>query len=174
MKLNLRVVPKFPAEVSGSGFVTISKVGATYTFGTDYSLIGPVVVLDPTAKSFVVQDSNDGSQGTITIASILASGYNFTTVTAAGDFNIGAADTYIRLNKTVPATTNINLPAASVRNGLPLTIKDVAGNADTYNFSIVPNGSEKIDGLSSYAGTMKFQVITLVPVVGGWDVIHSG
>jgi hypothetical protein len=108
-----------------------------------------------------------------------AIGTGETTITVAGDVTV-TTEAYLRLNKTVPATTNVLLPASLGRNGVDLTVKDVAGNAGSFNFALKGNGTEDVDGVTSavggYLGRMNYQLIRIHPRVDGtgWDVIHSG
>jgi hypothetical protein len=172
--IKLKVTPVFPSSVVGAKFITVQKVAGNWTLDVDYSVLGEVPIVDPTTLKFPVLNTIDGSYNLVSLSAVVSAASNEETVTAAGDITIGLTETYIRLNKTVPAASNIVLPASATRNGLELIVKDVAGNAATYNFTFVPFGSETIDGLSSYVGTMNFQTIRLKPRTGGWDVLHSG
>jgi hypothetical protein len=88
---------------------------------------------------------------------------------AAGDYNVTNESTLL-INKTVPAAHNINLPTAASRNGIPIVIKDFAGNASTYVATIVPNGAETIDGLSTLPINSDYGGFNLVPITGGWYI----
>lgn len=50
---------------------------------------------------------------------------------------------------TSGGAVEIDLPASAARLGLPLTIKDVTGNAASNNITIKPNGAETIDGYTN-------------------------
>jgi hypothetical protein len=174
MTIKVKVLPRFPSSVAAEGPVVVTKTNGFWTFSLDVSLLGQIGVIDPSVLELIAFDTSSGALSRIPITLIQASSSAPRTITAAGDINATNFDTFIRLNKTVPATTNIILPPSSNRDGLPLTVKDVAGNAASFNYTITPAGTEKIDGLSSYVGTMNFQSITLIPGSSGWDVTHSG
>jgi hypothetical protein len=174
MTLKLRVLPHFPSKVLGNGIITVIKANGIWTIAFDPSVIGQVSVFDPSIYDLLAFNSTTGEMSRIPLSGVIASSVAPRTVVTAGSVLVTNFDTFIRLNKTVPATTSLVLPPSANRNGLPLTVKDVAGNASTYNFSITPNGSELIDGLASYIGSMNFQSITLVPGPSGWDITHSG
>lgn len=95
-------------------------------------------------------------------------------VTGAGPVVVLADDGLIILNKLAPSPTSIQLPDVSLRNGLPLTIVDYAGNAG--DITILPSGVETIMGLASATlvsngqGVGLAASITLVPSVDidGW------
>lgn len=90
-------------------------------------------------------------------------------VTAAGDVTVSATEGGVAINKTVGAATTVNLPTAASRNGVPVIVKDMKGDALTNNITVVPNGAETIDGnandvISTNKGSRGYR-----PVVGvGW------
>lgn len=71
-----------------------------------------------------------------------------TIVTGAGPFTISADESLFVMNKGSPSASAIALPAVALREGRPLVIKDWRGNAG--DITITPNGSETIEGLSSW------------------------
>lgn len=56
-------------------------------------------------------------------------------------------DTRILLNKTTPSASYVNIGAATDRKLLPVMVRDLAGNADTFNISISFTGIA--DGIAS-------------------------
>lgn len=66
-------------------------------------------------------------------------------ITAAGAVTVAVTDDMIILNKTVAATTTVNLPATP-GTGFHVTIKDGKGDAGTNNITIDGSGSDAIDG----------------------------
>lgn len=92
-------------------------------------------------------------------------------ITAAGPVAVGATDSQILINKTTPATTTVNLPAAATRGQLVLTVTDFAGNAAAFNITIVPNGSETINGKATVSIKFNRHSLDLEPVAGvGWGL----
>jgi hypothetical protein len=170
----LKVTPVFPSQVFGSGIITVTKTAGIWTIGFNPSVLGQVSIFDPSIIDLLTYNSTTGEMSLAPLSTIIASGVSPRTIIADGNVTVTNFDTFIRLNKTTPATTNLILPPSLNRGGLPLTIKDVAGNAATYNFTLMPNGAELIDGLATYIGSMNFQSITLIPGNSGWDVSHSG
>ncbi len=100
-------------------------------------------------------------------------------VTAAGSVTVGPADTVILLNKSVGAPTTINLPSSASRAGIPVTVKDLKGDAATNNITFVPASGETIDGFSAAAAAangialidIDYGKKTLSPLTsGGWYI----
>jgi hypothetical protein len=88
----------------------------------------------------------------------------------AGPVTLIATDSILNLNLNTPTT--INLPAASGRNGAPLTFKDVGAQAAANNITLARNGTDLIDGQVLFVMTNNRQMITLNPfndgVNAGW------
>ena len=89
-------------------------------------------------------------------------------ITAAGAVNVGTLEAGVAINKTVGAATTVNLPAACVRNGLPVIVKDMKGDAATNNITVVPNGADTIDGHANDVIAINLASRTYRPVAGGW------
>lgn len=70
---------------------------------------------------------------------------------------------------TASAASHIQLPASSSRNGVPISIIDVAGNLATFHLTIMPNGGEFIMGQASYVLGVNYGGVTFWPLpTGGW------
>ncbi len=69
-------------------------------------------------------------------------------VTASGNVTILAGDGIVEIAKTVPATTQVVIPAG-LTAFQEYVIKDGSGNAGTYNITLVPS-SGTIDGAASF------------------------
>lgn len=179
--IRINVMVLFPARVQGSGFLTVTKANGIFTLGIDYSLLGtPIPINDPVNTVVAVFNLITKTYNLTTLATLIAAATMAdTTITAAGDVTV-TTQTYLRLKKTVPATTNIILPKSATRTGLELTVKDVAGNASSFNFALKGDGTEDVDGVTAavggYKGIMNFQVIRIHARLDGtgWDVVHSG
>lgn len=194
-----RAVVQFPARAQGAGFITVTKSGGIFTIRADYTAIAALLAIPNAAtKRIVVYDTDTAQYNTVTIAQIAAAAAAIVTtsgltgailntyriVTAAGDVTVNATtDEVILLNKSVPATSNIILPASSARVGVPVWVKDYARNAATYPATFVLNGTETIDGLgqaaADTAGLSKIDsnggFKALYPLTsGGWYTLGAG
>lgn len=91
-------------------------------------------------------------------------------VTAAGAITVSLSTDYVILvNKTIGAATTVNLPAG--QNGLTFLIKDKKGDANTNNITIVPAGSDTIQGSANYVMNVNSQAVWLVYNAGVWSII---
>lgn len=69
----------------------------------------------------------------------------------AGDVVISPASTYVYLQVDTSAARQITLPlASSVADGRIYWIKDISGTANTNNITIAIQGSDTVDGASTY------------------------
>ncbi len=175
---NIRVnanVP-FPSRVSGASFIVVSKANGVWNIAPNYSLLA---VIPPTqTQEFVVYDPVTGAYGLLNVSTFLTSNAgNYRLVSASGDVTITQFDVIILLDKTVGAATNVNLPLSSSRSGVPVTVKDLKGDANTNNITFVPTLSETIDGFSAAAAAangvalidINYGSKTLYPLTsGGW------
>ena len=170
----------FPARVVGGSFIVVTKANGIWSITPNYNLLANSPTLTNT-QVVAVFDPVSGSYKTmslVTLMTIFAN--NYRTVTAAGAVTVSASDIVILMNKTAGAATSVNLPAASTRNGLPLTIKDLKGDANTNNITIVPSGTETIDGFSPAAAAangvalidINYGAKRLFPLSsGGWYLV---
>lgn len=163
--LKLAMRPVYPLTVKAGIGIGISAAAGTYTFGLDYSALVELTAYDPTQKLFAVYDRVTGIWNQISLASILSGSQTVQIVTAAGDVTVQPNDGLIILNKVVGAATNVIMPAAATKVGR-LKVVDWKGDADVNNITIVPNGTEKIQGLASWKLEAPNASIILDPVVG--------
>lgn len=63
-------------------------------------------------------------------------------------YNVLLTDTNNLLGITTTSARTVNLPAAS--NNLVVYLKDITGNAETNNITVVPDGSDTIDGQANF------------------------
>lgn len=83
-----RFLPRFPATVSGSGPVTVTTSGITYTLGADFRPLGAASSSYDTASLTVIQDATTGAFSKVTVANLLANSQPLDpTLTALGGLN---------------------------------------------------------------------------------------
>jgi hypothetical protein len=77
----------------------------------------------------------------------------------------------VNINTGIPTCT---LPAYGTRSGNAVTFKDVGGNFGTNTLTILPSGTDTIDGQTSVILANNYEAITLVPfndgVNAGWAI----
>ena len=101
-------------------------------------------------------------------SAVLAAKGSLDLIAAAGPVTVGATQAGVAINKTVGAATTVNLPAAAARASLPVIVKDMKGDANTNNITVVPNGAETIDGKASDILNINKASRTYRPIAGGW------
>jgi hypothetical protein len=89
------------------------------------------------------------------------------TITANYVVDSGSPDYAILCN----ATTAINITLPSPTLGRQLVIKDISGNAQTHNITILPHSSEKIDNASTRVIQTNFSSISLSSDGTSWWVV---
>lgn len=170
----------FNTQVQYNNAGALGGIAGATTDGTTITLISPIINTGLTLGFLTgsTQCVQVNSSGVVSgTGAVCGGGGGGSTIiqrviTAAGAVTVTSTDNQILINKTTPATTTINLPAASTRSNLPLVIKDMAGNCATFTITIVPNGSENIEGAATLTMTINKQSFTLVPVASvGWEII---
>lgn len=91
-------------------------------------------------------------------------------ITAVGPATVGAGIGIVRVDQTVGAAITLNLPLAAAKT-CPVLIADWKNDADVNNITILPSGSEKIQGQSSWTIAGAGGSVFLRPVVGAGYVI---
>ena len=91
--------------------------------------------------------------------------YGTTSVTSSPYVPV-ATDAFLLLNSASPIT--VNLPTAASRNGFPLAIKDISGNAHNNTITINANGAETIENSALITIRNDWGGWALYPVTGGW------
>lgn len=175
IRFNARV--SFPTRVQGSSFITVLKSNGVWTVAPDFSRINVAGSINFTQQFFLYDPANKSYALVNANSAFGALVGQYRQVTSAGDVTILATDSIILMNKAVGAATNINLPKSSSRNGMPLKIKDLKGDANTNNITLVPYSGETIDGFSAAQAVangvglinIAYGVKTLFPLSsGGW------
>lgn len=90
-------------------------------------------------------------------------------VTAAGAVTVAVTDYCIVINKSIAATTTVNLPATPT-TGQTFVIKDGKGDAASNNITIVP-AAGNIDGSASYVMNLNRQSVNLLYSGSEWVII---
>lgn len=133
-----------------------------------------VRIVDLTAAALPPQGTeiaeiSTGGTGSFKIAiAILALARPANNVTSGGTTSIGATaygDVLVNFNGAV----TIQLPGAASRSGVPISVVDIGGFAQTHNILILPNGVETIMGQSSLSITANYGSFYLWPIsTGNW------
>lgn len=99
------------------------------------------------------------------------------TFIGAGDDTILPFDQNVRYKKTVPAAFSVYLPNLGLWmrqpfGGFPLLLKDGLNNAGTYNITVLPFGTQKIDNLNQFIIAADGASLFLRPLddLSGWEV----
>jgi hypothetical protein len=150
MGLKLKIRTMFPALVTAASPLTLVKTGLAYAFSLNVTAL----------------------RASLDVLYAPASIMNYVIVTAAGTYAVQAADNIILINKTVAAANSVQLPLAAARNGLPVTVKDLKGDAATNNITVLPAGAETIDGLASVPINANYGGYKFWPLsTGGWLIL---
>lgn len=195
-EVKLKALVNFPAQANGRTGITVVKTSPNWFLDLDYTgfQITPTVaagdmpntynlVWDEVKHTFakvpfaLQATSGVSSLGAQTGAIVLENtllmtgstlGLNQTkrVITVAGDVTVANTDSLIVLNKTVAADTIFNLPADLSKIG-PVKIVDWKGIGGSQVLNIVPNGTEKINGQSSWRLLGNFGSVVLTPVGTG-------
>ena len=175
MSLKLRAKVSFPSSVQSTGPISITKANGIWSINYAPILLSYKVpaVGDLPTDYLVVWDSISNTCVNASISSIVALSASpaQTVDSAAGDYSV-TTETMLLVNKTVPAANNVVLPTSLSRSGVPLIVKDLAGNAATYAITIKAFGTEKIDGASQYQIVANYGAVKLVPLSSGWFVSY--
>lgn len=179
--IRVNTLVPFPALVQGSGIVAVTKNNGIWSVSVDYSGLSALSPgFDPTAWFATIENTTTKQLAILSVAQILAGAENtYREITAAGDVTVGASDIGFLLNKTVGAATNINLPLASTRGGVPVWVKDYKGDANVNNITFVLSGADTIDGFNQATANgngaskiaINYGTKTLWPrAAGGWFI----
>jgi hypothetical protein len=143
--LKVKVLPRFPVSVSASSPILLDKTGGKLSLSLD------ILALEAVFSTIYQPISNHDQEITSGPTAAIAT----TTDTA-------------RVNQTVGAPITLQLGASASRT-TPLLISDWKGDAGTNNITILPNGTEKIQGRSSWVIAADLGSICLRPIAGvGW------
>lgn len=159
--LKLKYIAAFTATIESAGPISATRSGTVWTIQLDLS--GLQAGVSDADVLYLGYDQSEAVWKTYNGVAVLSPPVR--EVTEAGDVTVTADDGQILINKTVPAATTVHLPAAD--GASPITIKDIAGNAETYNITIDPDGSETVDGQSTFVIASNYQAATFRPLPDG-------
>lgn len=72
--LKVKVTTRIPAQFVTENFLTITKANGVYTLGTDYTVLTPGPVTDPTTAYFAILDQTSGIYRYVSMSSVFTSG----------------------------------------------------------------------------------------------------
>jgi hypothetical protein len=161
----------FPSLVTSTGPIGITKVNGIWTVSLNMAQLQVGVVDNSPTKFLLLWDSAINFYSRVSFASVLSTLSAFlgaqTRVTTT-PYTVSGTDRVLNCNVAGPLT--INLPAASTRGGLAITVKDVSGNASVNNITVVPTGGETIDGQANIVLRANYGSVTIVPFTDGVGV----
>lgn len=106
--------------------------------------------------------------GTTWAAAVSLAGVNKVSITGNTTVDLTHFD---KMLDVVPASANLTLALPAVASFIGRTLA-VKLNSSTYTCTLTPNGSETIDGLSSWVLEDKYDYVKLLAVTGGWQVLE--
>lgn len=180
IRVNLSV--PFPALVFGASGVRLTKTNGIWSVALDYSSLSAQTppAGDYAVSYMLVWDSQTGVYSLVSIATLAAIGGGgggggganvYTTVIAAGTYVALTTDTYILINRTVPAAGGVRLPASASKVGFPIVVKDIAGDGATHNTSVTFTGGETCDGQATITINSNYGGYRFAPLpAGGWTI----
>ncbi len=147
IRVNVRVA--FPTSVGGSAFITVSKANGAWTIAPDYRLLAQSPGVSAT-QIVALQDTATGAFSYTTALLLAAAAlFAYRRITVAGAVNALSTDIVLLFQKSPSGASTLNLPSSASRGGVPITVKDLTGDANTNNITVVPSSGETIDGFSA-------------------------
>jgi hypothetical protein len=175
LKIKVLAVPKikgkmdvrFPANVTGSAFIKVSKANGTYDFGADYTVLDPAAFSDPSTTYIAVQDGATDSFKVTTLSALIAGTSQIVqTFTAGGTEAINPNTGIALVNQAVGAAKTLTLPLASAKT-CPVLVSDFKGDAGTNPITINLTGSDKFPGgLTTWTIAADTGSVFLRPIAG--------
>lgn len=178
IRVNVRA--PFPTQVKGAAFIGVTKANGVWTLAPNYRTLAENVVVTPT-QILALQDSLTGNFSWVGASSFVSAALSsYRIITTAGTVNVLATDLVLLFEKSPSGASTVNLPTSAMRAGAPVFIKDLTGDANTNNITIVPASGETIDGFSASAAaangvavlSINYGVRRFYPLTsGGWYVL---
>lgn len=143
--IRVKVLPKFPSSVSVTSPILLDRTGGNYAFSLDMNALEADL-----APLFQPIENIDQP------------------ITSGVTANVQANANTVRVNKASGSATTLNLPTAASKISAVL-IADWKGDAGTNNITIIPSGSETIQGLAQWIIGSNNGSVFLRPIPGvGW------
>jgi hypothetical protein len=166
--IRVNVGAPFPALVKGDAGIAIRRKNGVWTIELGYMTVG--LQNPPPASRYntdyvLIYDSLAATYIRVPLAAIGGAARSQRAVNVA-PVVINPTDQILSLNVSTPGT--IQLPSASLRNGVPLTFKDLGRQAQNNPQTIATAAAEFIDGTAtSVLLNTNGQAITLTPINDG-------
>jgi len=149
IRVNVRA--PFPTQVTGSAFITVAKASGIWSIKPDFTVLAQASTVDVN-KVIAIQDLVSKSFFYTTAVNFIFGALNsYRIITTTGAVTPLTGDVVILFQKGASGASSYTLPAASSRGGAPIIVKDMTGDANTNNITIIPATGETIDGLSASA-----------------------
>lgn len=143
---NVRMLPRYPASISGGNAIDVTDTSGALTVALDLLKIGSVGSFDPAAEYVVLVDAN-GNYELVTVSTLLNNtAETVQVITAAGDIDVDVKTTLLIMNRAVDQSpSNIILPLASAKIG-GVKIVDWKGNSDAFPHTIKTTAPDVFQG----------------------------
>lgn len=162
--IRVNVSIPFPALAQGAAFITLVKANGIWTITPNYQLLAQATGVTAT-QIIAVYDTGTGVWNYVNALGFGGGGSSYRTVTTTGLVTVLPSDTTILLQKGSSGASSIQLPQSAVRNGLPVTVKDMTYDAFTNHITWLPAAGEMLDGFSAAASITNG--VALIDVDGG-------
>jgi hypothetical protein len=180
VSIRVNVRAPFPTQVKGAAFISVNKANGVWTIAPNYLTLAPNVGVKP-AQVLALQDPTTGAFSQVGASVFVSSALSpFRIITTPGAVSVLSTDVVLLFEKSSSGASTVNLPTSATRQGAPLSFKDLTGDANTNNITIVPSGSETIDGFSAADAAANgvalisndYGSMQLYPLTsGGWYVL---
>jgi len=143
--------------------LTSAQLNGNFAAALDKTIASAQTVIGPVTFSGGLTSSN-----TTTPTGAQVSGV--TVVTSGATYAVTTSDRFVLINKASGSATQVTLPAA-VATGRMLTIKDAKGDCAVNNITLVPSGTDRIDGATNLVISVNFSSMDLVYSGSSWAIV---
>ena len=167
--IRVNIGAPFPAVVKATAGIALSRANGIWTIGLGYPQLG--IQAPPPASNYntdyvAIYDSLAQTYFRVPLADVAGSARAQRNVSGSGvTVTILPTDQILHLNLGTPTT--ITLPSYGLRNGVPLTFKDVGMQAQANPITVQAAMAETIDGFPAVTLAVNGQAITLTPANDG-------